>query len=642
MNSNASPSSASTRRMGPWLYPLLAAFFLAAFFGFHRLSDSDAGFHLAEGRWIWQNHSIPSIDTFTYTVAGHPYLDMEWLYQLGLYLLWRIGSYPLLTLVHVGLALLAFYLLWIRLKDKKVYPGLAVGIFTLAVLASESRYRVRPEILTWVLLGLMLWILEKAAGRNVPQENESDHSGKNFLHLLPLIQLLWVNTEGLFFVGPALMGFYLLSGLFHSRKLDSQLLKYSSLSLALCLANPHFLNGLLFPFSFLSTLGSSDMYRASVQEFQSPWAVHLTAHAQGRLYLMVYKVFCFFLLIGLLATYRKRKLHEWLLAFFFFALSASALRNIPLLVLASAPLAANGWDQWDWLKKRPFPFLSSPLIAYLLALFLLGFAARVATNAYWVENRLTTHFGLDLEKETEPERACQFLSENHLDGRLISDLDSGDWMDWRGPSKSFIDGRLDVMGKDFFTTYNQSKNSGGVATLIAQYHPDIFAFKPLVCPTWAFDLNNMPDWRLVYMDSLSEVFLRKVYADNVPTLEDGKLLSDNGVDPAILSQASILISIQSSPAWSRWMGGFFKPSGYRNDLLNLGIFCANPSHAKTAECFSLEGIRQTQGEFYDYFYNLGLLYAYTGRLPEAAICMRRVLVDKPDDPTAKQVVGIKP
>ena len=654
MNSSTPSSAANTRRIGPWIFPLLASFLLAALFGLHRLSDSDAGFHLAEGRWIWENHSIPSIDTFTYTVAGRPYLDMEWLYQLGLYLLWRIGSYPLLTLVHVGLALLAFYLLWIRLRATKAGPALSVAIFSLAVLASESRFRVRPELLTWVLLGLTLWILERAennAGSSKkiipsPPEGEGGVRGKgvdaNFLYLLPFVQLLWVNTEGLFFVGPVVMGIYLLSGLFHSRKLDPPLLKYSAISLALCMANPHFLNGFLFPFSFLSTLGSSDMYQATVQEFQSPWASHLNAHAQGRLYVAAYKFFCFFLFIVLLATSRKRKLHEWLLTLFFFALSASALRNIPLLLLACAPLSATCRDQWDWLKKWQSPFFARPFVASMLALLLLGLGARVVTSAYWVENRLTTRFGLDLDKESEPERACRFLSENHLDGRYISDLDSGDWLDWEGPSKSFIDGRLDVMGKDFFTTYNQSKTPGGINALIVQFHPDIFVFKPLVCPTWAADLIGMSDWRLVYMDSLCDVFVRKGYADKVPTLEDGKLLSENGVDPAILSQTTSLLSLQPPPAWSRWLEGFFRPSDYRNDLLNLGIFCANPIHAQTAECFFLEGIRQTQGKYFDFYYNLGLIYAYTGRIPQATLCMRRVLLDKPDDPTARQIVDIKP
>lgn len=202
-----------------WLYPLLAAFLLAVLFGIRLTNDADMGFHLKSGQWILQNHGLPTPDHFTYTRSGQEYLDMEWLYQVPLYLGYRLGGYPLVSLAHIVLALLAFGLLWGRLRAGGAPHWMAVLLFIAAVLASEPRFRVRPEILTWVLLSATLWILELRLNRR-----------GDFLFLLPFLQWFWVNTEGLFFIGLALMVFHLLAGLAHDRKIDSKLLKISFFS----------------------------------------------------------------------------------------------------------------------------------------------------------------------------------------------------------------------------------------------------------------------------------------------------------------------------------------------------------------------------------------------------------------------------
>jgi hypothetical protein len=616
----------------PWSYVLAASFLLAALFGVRLVNDSDLGFHLRTGQWIIQNHHFPSQDAFTYTVPGHEYLDMEWLYQVVIYLAWKLGSYSLLSVLHISLALLALLLLWGRLREGGTSPGITVLLFLLAVLSSEPRFRVRPEILTWVFLALDLWILDSRINRR-----------RDLLFLLPLIQLLWVNTEGIFFLGPVVMAFYLFSGWFHSRKLDPKLLKVSAASVVLCLANPYFLRGALFPLDFLSTLGASDLFHQTVQEFQPPWSYAPPPWAPTPSYLWVYKVFCFFLLFLLAATAKQRKAHEWLLALFFFSLSAVAVRNIPLFMMACVPLAAASWRdlKWDRLPKLPNKFLSNPLVPWVLILFLLGFSARVVTNAHYVANRLTDRFGLGLDQEAQPVKASQFLLDNHLDGRIVNDLDDGDWLDWLVPQRTFIDGRLEAMGRDFRTQYVRSQAPGGLAGLLSQYQPDILFFNPLVVPQWAVDLRGMPDWRLVYLDSSNAVYLRKGYGGSIPAFDYGKLLDQNGISPSLSSQAPSLLKLEP-PAWGEFWGDFFLPVVYPNNLLNLGIACNDTGNSQASEFFFLEAIRRTQGRFPDFYYDLGLLYAYTNRREEAVLCMERVLKERPRDPVARQILGLPP
>jgi hypothetical protein len=624
-----SPGSNRLFSLNPWSFSLSACFLLLVFFGAHRINDSDMGFHLRTGEWILQNHQFPTRDTYTYTVAGHEYLDMECLYQVPLFLLYRLGGYSLLSLFHIALAFAAFSIVWVRLRQNDAPFWMSVILFTVAVMASETRIRVRPEVFSWVLLSLTLWILElRVTGK------------KDLLFLLPLIQWIWVNTEGLFFIGWVTMGFYVLSGLTSAAKIDKKLLKYFVLAVALCLLNPHFIKGFLFPFSFLTTLGSSEIFKFAAKEFQPPWSIHDSSFWIPAPYLLFYKTFSLFLPILLFATFRHRKIHEWLLALFFFGLSVTAVRNIPLFMIACVPLAALCWKDlgWNWLQKFQNRFINTAFFAWTLTLLLLGFSLRVITNAHYVSNRLSDRFGLGLDQETLPMRACEFMALNHLDGKIINTLDAGDWLDWKGPQKTFIDGRLDVMGEDFFKEYSNSLAEGGLGPLIGKYQPNILFFNPLYALQWMVYLNQRPDWRLVYMDECTAVYLRKGYADQIPGLDYDRLLAEKGLSKSILSESPSLLLMAPPSAWSCFGEDFYKSSLYSNGLLNLGIFTTYTDHPEVAESCLLAGIERTQGRYFDYYYDLGCTYYYSGRHNEALACMRRVLMDQPENQVAFQIV----
>ena len=94
----------------PWFYGLLSCFILLVIFGARLITDFDLGYHLKGGQWILGNHAFPSKDTYTYTVSGHEYVDIHWLYQVALYLLYLIGGYSLITIANIVLIFLVFFL----------------------------------------------------------------------------------------------------------------------------------------------------------------------------------------------------------------------------------------------------------------------------------------------------------------------------------------------------------------------------------------------------------------------------------------------------------------------------------------------------------------------------------------------------
>src|SRR5437763_7749397 len=64
----------------------------------------DGWLALVSGRWIAQ-HGLPAHDSLAVMTHGRPWIDQQWLAQLGLYGLWRAGGFKLALLVHAVLVI---------------------------------------------------------------------------------------------------------------------------------------------------------------------------------------------------------------------------------------------------------------------------------------------------------------------------------------------------------------------------------------------------------------------------------------------------------------------------------------------------------------------------------------------------------
>src|SRR5580658_2416759 len=138
----------------PWFYPLLACFILLLLLSARKIGNYDLGFHLKTGQWILQTHSFPQKDTYTYTQSDRDYVDSNSLYQIVLYFLFKNIGYPSLTLLNMGVILLVFFLLWIRLQATQAPSWGKVLFFIAAILVMERRFIVRPEVFSWFYLSL--------------------------------------------------------------------------------------------------------------------------------------------------------------------------------------------------------------------------------------------------------------------------------------------------------------------------------------------------------------------------------------------------------------------------------------------------------------------------------------------------------
>jgi len=151
------------------------------------VSDPDAFWQLATGRWVAQHHHVFSTDVFSYTAQGQP-----WIYPVGsgllLYVVYLIGGYTLLSWLGAAGCVGTIALLLRR------GSAMSAAIAILAIPLMAGRTAPRADMFTVVLFAAYLSILW-----------QNYQTGRAHLWLLPLLMIAWVNFHLGFVAGLALI-----------------------------------------------------------------------------------------------------------------------------------------------------------------------------------------------------------------------------------------------------------------------------------------------------------------------------------------------------------------------------------------------------------------------------------------------------
>ncbi|MGE3820850.1 MAG: hypothetical protein AB7I30_15660, partial [Isosphaeraceae bacterium] len=239
---------------------LIVAFLALTFLlGMFPLKDTDFWWHLRTGDLIRQNGEIPQTDWYTYGAPESPWVDLHWIYQVGISWLHQRGGVPALTLAKCVLTTLGILLL-ITTKRRE-WPYWAVLTAWLpALLVLGGRMYVRPETLTFFYMTIFLAILFRI-----------DRFPALAL-LLPFVQVLWVNTQGLFVFGPILLGFAIIDAALRPGAFAAGrsrwwriVLTAAGLTGLACLLNPYGIRGALYPLQIAGTM-ANPVFSRSIAE----------------------------------------------------------------------------------------------------------------------------------------------------------------------------------------------------------------------------------------------------------------------------------------------------------------------------------------------------------------------------------------
>jgi hypothetical protein len=472
---------------------------LAAFaFAFHKLDDFDTWWHLASGRWIAVHRSIPSADTLSHTVRDHAWINLQWAFDLAMYLLYRVGG-PALLCTAGAAAFVSAVALLLRLTMRQAGAGLGALVMLLAVIAAQERVTLRPELISFLLLASVLSVLEYARR----------HEGRAAWLLVPLM-IVWVNVHALFVIGAFAIVCALVSDF---RPPPRGLIVASLAALASVIVNPYGLTGVLFPWKLVSRINGSNPVFRTIGEFGSPFAEGATG-TSVLFYKIVLGVGCVAGVAALLATLRsKTRNFDWGGALFFAGLAAvsiAARRNIALFALGSAPFIAHCIGT---LVARARSGRWVPIVSAATAVAAVLLAAAVATGAFYRYDNQPQEFGAGVIEGTFPIRAAAFARAAALPRAMYNDMGAGGYLAWDDPIGDgvFVDGRLEVYDADFLTEYVKAvadparwqadADRGGIQTAIIFHR---FENDRVL----AGQIFRNGAWTLVYSDEVAAIFVR--------------------------------------------------------------------------------------------------------------------------------------
>ena len=185
-------------------------------------AHSDTWWLLRAGKDLVTTGQIPLTDTYSYTVAGLPWPNHEWLTEVLFYAAYSAAGMPGLAGLAAGLILVAALLSW-RLSEGPF--ELRFLVFGAALIASAHAFALRPLIVTLAMFSVSCVLIRF-----------------DKVWWLPLLILLWVNFHGGAVFGVlavfALGASDLLSGQLHGAKAAIRLGGMATLSLAATFLSP--------------------------------------------------------------------------------------------------------------------------------------------------------------------------------------------------------------------------------------------------------------------------------------------------------------------------------------------------------------------------------------------------------------------
>ena len=314
-----------------FLFMVQIPLFLRSSFVF---GDGSTGWHLATGEWILQNHRIPYQDLVSYSFPNKAWVAYEWLSDVFMALLVKIGGLNLLALsVSFAIGWL-FVLLYARCRREGAHFLLAMWLMIIGAIITFIHWLARPVL--WTFYGVYLF------STRLEDFHQGRISWKQLTIPLALFMVLWVNTHPAFLFGFVLLAIYLAANCIsliyywgtEQANAYKQRLKGFAAALGGCFAasliNPYGVNLYVYIVDYLK----GSIVLAANDEFASP-IFH------GTLQPVCLELLFALFIVSLTISRNRLSLPRLLTCIAFSHLALSAVRNMPLYVIIILPAIAQ-------------------------------------------------------------------------------------------------------------------------------------------------------------------------------------------------------------------------------------------------------------------------------------------------------------
>lgn len=460
--------------------------------------DPDLWWHVRTGQTIAATHHWPTVDSYSFTVSGTPWMAYEWLGDVAIGFVAKFGLQALAASLMVlggmiAVALYCYATLCARNSKAGFVSAVLVSAFAIA------NFNLRPQMFGALFLAVTLIILE------LFRQGQA-----KLLWILPPMFLLWVNTHGSWIVGMGAILVVLLGGLFEFRLGSVEGIRWSEKqriqlelallgSIAVIPFTPYGTKLATYPFLVASSL---PLNVGLVEEwlpmpFNSFW---------GRLFLILL-VSAFLFQMVYRPTFR---VEQCVLAIGGIVMASIHVRFVLFFAPFFAPILAIMLARWlDRYRREKDKFvLNGALMA----------AVAFATVWYFPTRS-------ELERNVEkrfPVRAVKFLRAHSVPGPMFNTYGAGGYLVRYYPEqKVFIDGRGDLyelagVMADFVQVVTLRPAALSILNFYGVRMCLLDRGEPL-----AVVLAERPEWKQIYDDDANVIFVRK----DLPTANPSAVLS---------------------------------------------------------------------------------------------------------------------
>jgi len=465
------------------------------------LNDPDVWWHMRNAQYLVQQHQLPRHDMYSFTAAGRPWVNTEWLSEIPFYLAYRFCGLTGLKFLTFALpSIVILLLLYLCYRESRNFKA-SIAVCAFASFLAKVSYGPRTILFGYICLVLLLIILQRFRARgNAP------------LWLVPILFCVWANTHGSWAIGLILFFLIAVAGLVggswgrieSTRWTPSQVRSLAltgAASIAALFINPYGWRLVYYPFDLAF---KQKLNIAHVAE----WVPLSFQETRGK--------FVFVLIVGLLLAALLRRcrwnLGEILILLFALHTALTHIRFLVLLGIVAAPLAAKLLDFFPPYR----PELDTPRVNAAVILVMFSLMIYFLPHEAQIQNAIA---------ETYPTGAISYLKAHPAQGNMLNFYLWGGYLEWNDPAiKVFVDSRVDIF--EYAGVLQDYLQVLGSDTLVRQFDPILqkyevryVLFPPgnsanpnLAGSGLIYLLEHNPQWKVAYQDKVCVLMERQTPA----------------------------------------------------------------------------------------------------------------------------------
>lgn len=376
-------------------------FFISIFLlSFFPVKDTDFGWHYRCGKEFLTSGLLCIKNNFSYFLPSYQAYYTGHLYDIIIAFIY--DHWDFLGISFVGSIIFTLTALVFVKLINNIKLGFVTYFISFALSYSILRLGFRPQIITYLFLLILLWLLES--------------KNKKLFFLIPILFLFWVNLHIGFFIGLFVLVFFV----FHENK-------YINRSQKLFIIFISFLTTLINPFGMNVYREISNHTTSSLGQMIAEWVRPSPLH----LFLII-----FLTIIGLIIIIKQKSINFFylLLLIFFSFLSLNARRNLPFFYPIFFYVTQNLFKELkilDSIQHKIFIPILSSMIIFVLIIYV---PETIKFDTSWAEYC----------QKGQIAYPCQAIEKfPQLTGNVFNTYEWGGFLIWQKPnSRVFVDGRM--------------------------------------------------------------------------------------------------------------------------------------------------------------------------------------------------------